>query len=60
MNAHVDENGKLEDTYVEEGDALLAEAAVKAVSQWQYKPYLLNEIPAQLEGMVVVNFRLHY
>ena len=59
MSVHVDENGRLEDIYVEEGAPLLAQAAVKAVSQWEYKPYLWNGVPAKLESMVVVHFQLH-
>lgn len=59
MLVHVGQNGELEDIYVQEGNPVLAKAAVAAVSQWTYKPYQLNGSPAKLESMVIVNFQLH-
>lgn len=59
MLVNVDQRGEIEDIYVEEGDPVLAKAAVDAVSQWHYKPYLLNGSPTKLESMVIVNFQLH-
>ena len=56
---HVDQSGMIEDIYVEEGNPVLAKAAVEAVSQWHYTPYLLSGAPAKLESMVIVNFQLH-
>ena len=33
-------------------------AAVRAVKQWKYKPYLLNGVPVCAEMYVTVNFAL--
>ena len=33
-------------------------AAIEAVKQWRYKPYLLNGEPVAVDTQVVVNFTL--
>jgi TonB family protein len=40
------------------GDPQLARAAIEAVRQWKYKPYLLNGEPVEIETQVTVNFKL--
>ena len=40
------------------GHPLLAPAAIDAVKQWKYKPYLLNETPVEVETQVHMNFTL--
>ncbi len=40
VKAMVDENGKVSSAQVVDGNAALAEAAVTAVKQWRYRPYL--------------------
>ena len=40
------------------GPALLVDAALEAVKQWQYQPVLLNGKPAQVITTVDVNFQL--
>lgn len=37
----------------------LADAAIESVRQWQYKPYLLNGQPTEVETTVQLNFTLH-
>jgi TonB family protein len=37
----------------------LAESAVDAVSKWEYKPYLLNGEPVEVDTLVEVTFSLH-
>jgi protein TonB len=37
---------------------MLATAAIDAVKQWRYKPYLLNGQPVEAETTVTVTFRL--
>jgi protein TonB len=38
------------------GDPLFAAAAMDAVKQWKYKPYLLNGIPIEVDTEVLVSF----
>jgi len=40
------------------GPAMLAPAAIEAVKQWRYKPYLLNGDPIELDTTVEVKFTL--
>jgi TonB family protein len=56
--AHIDKNGAIKNLYVEDGNPLLIQAALKAVSRWKYKPYLLNGQPTEVETQIVVNFTL--
>jgi protein TonB len=41
-----------------EVDPELARAAVESVSQWRYRPTLLNHQPIEIATTVVVNFTL--
>ena len=38
-------------------DGLLQEPAIRAVKQWEYKPYLLDSQPIEVETRVVVKFK---
>ena len=40
------------------GPALLQQAALDAVRQWRYRPYLLNGEPVEVETTVNVEFSL--
>ena len=59
MLMHLNKLGQVQDLYVISGDPLLARAAVTAVSQWEYRPYLLNNEPVAIETQVSVHFTLH-
>jgi protein TonB len=37
---------------------MLAPAAIEAVKQWRYKPYILNGEPVPVETQITVNFTL--
>ena len=58
LPADVDENGNVEHLKRISGDSMLATAAIEAVKQWKYKPYLLNGQPVKVETQVIVNFQL--
>ena len=40
------------------GDRRLRGAAIEAVQQWHYKPYLVNGTPVDFETTVTINFTL--
>jgi protein TonB len=50
--------GDVRDIAVESGDPLLASAAINAVKQWKYRPYLMRGRPVELESYVRLNFTL--
>ena len=39
-------------------DATLTRAAMNAVSRWEYRPYLMNGVPAEVETEIVVTFSI--
>lgn len=54
----IGKNGGIAQTKVLRGDPRLTSAAVAAVKQWKYKPYLLNGQPVEVQTEVTVNFKL--
>jgi len=58
LKALIDKNGDVEELTLVSGHPLLAPAAIEAVKQWQYKPYLLNGQAVKVETQIVVNFQL--
>lgn len=58
LRAVIGKDGKVENVQPESGSPLLASAAVNAVKQWKYKPYVLDGSPVEVETTVTVNFRL--
>lgn len=56
--AVIGKDGRVQDVRVESGLAILAQAAVDAVRQWRYKPYLLNGEPVEVDSRITINFTL--
>ncbi len=48
--------GKVKEANVIYGHPLLIEAALKAVKQWIYEPYIINGVPSPIQFNVVVRF----
>jgi TonB family protein len=53
----VDENGKVEGVRLVEGNATLATAAIQAVKQWRYRPYVRDGKPQPFQTVVIVDFQ---
>jgi protein TonB len=58
LRAIISRTGTIENLTVLRGPAMLVAAAVQAVKQWRYRPYLLNGEPIEVETEVTVNFTL--
>jgi protein TonB len=58
MRALISKTGTIENLNVISGHPMLATAAVEAVRQWRYRPYLLNNEPIEVETEITVNFVL--
>ncbi|MGC2474043.1 MAG: TonB family protein [Candidatus Sulfotelmatobacter sp.] len=56
--ATISKNGDITHVKALSGDTLLTKAAVDAVKQWKYKPYLLNGEPVEIQTQVTINFKL--
>jgi protein TonB len=52
----IDSTGSVVKVRVIDGDPMLAQAAVEAVKQWKYDPYLLNGEPVDVETQAVISF----
>jgi periplasmic protein TonB len=58
LQAIISKQGTIEHLQVVSGPPMLVQAAVDAVQQWRYRPYLLNNEPVEVETQVTVNFVL--
>lgn len=58
LQATISKQGTIQDLRVISGPAMLQQAALDAVRQWRYKPYLLNNEPVEVETTVNVIFTL--
>ncbi len=58
LMAVIGKDGSVQDVRVESGLPLLAQAAIDAVKQWRYRPYLLNGEPVEVDSRITINFTL--
>lgn len=58
LNAIIDTNGQITNLQLVSGHPMLVPAALEAVKQWRYKPYLLNGQPVEVETTITVIFAL--
>src|SRR5215467_2586522 len=58
LQASISKEGAIEHLQVVSGPPLLIQAAVDAVKQWRYRPYILNGEPVEVETTVTVQFTL--
>jgi protein TonB len=54
----IDKQGNITNVNVVKGEPILADAAVEAVKQWKYKPYLLKGEPVEVETTVLIKFHM--
>jgi protein TonB len=58
LSAVIDANGQIQNLQLVSGHPMLVPAAISAVKQWRYKPYLLNGQPVEVETTITVIFTL--
>jgi len=58
LSAVISVNGEIENLQLISGHPMLVPAAITAVKQWRYKPYLLNGQPVEVETQINVIFTL--
>ena len=56
--ALISREGMIEHLQVVSGHPMLIRAALDAVKQWRYRPYVLNGDPIEVETRITVNFSL--
>lgn len=58
LQAEISKTGDIENLHVINGHPMLTNAALDAVKQWKYRPYILNGEPVEVETQITVNFTL--
>ncbi len=58
LQAVISKEGTIENLHVVKGHPMLVRAAIDAVSQWRYRPYVLNNEPVEVETQITVKFSL--
>jgi protein TonB len=58
LRAIISKSGRIENLVVVRGHPMLSAAAIDAVKQWRYRPYLLNGESIEVETEITVNFVL--
>ena len=58
LQAQISKDGSIQNLRLISGHPMLAPAAIEAVKQWKYKPYMLNGEPVEVETQITVNFTL--
>ena len=56
--ASISKAGTIDNLRAISGHPMLIPAAIEAVSQWRYRPYILNNEPIEVETQITVNFLL--
>ena len=56
LHAIIAKDGTIQSLTVISGHPMLVTAALDAVRQWRYRPYLLNHEPLEVETLITVNF----
>jgi protein TonB len=57
LQAIIARDGSIQSLKVISGQPMLASAALDAVKQWRYRPYVLNGEVVEVETLITVNFR---
>jgi len=58
LMAVIGTDGSVKDVRVESGLPILALAAIDAVKQWRYKPYMVDGEPVEVDSRITINFTL--
>jgi len=60
LRAVIGKDGRVLSVGVISGPAMLQQAAIDAVEQWVYKPYLLNNVPTEVNTTIKILFPLNF
>jgi protein TonB len=58
LAAVIGKDGRIKGLNVISGPSMLVDAAVGAVQQWRYRPYVLQGEPVEVDTTITVNFNL--
>ncbi len=58
LSAIISKTGEIQNLVLVSGHPMLVQAAIRAVQQFRYRPFLLNGEPVEVETTITVNFQL--
>jgi len=58
LMAVIGKDGSVKNVRIESGLPILAQAAMDAVKQWRYKPYMVDGEPVEVDSRITINFTL--
>lgn len=58
LTAVISQRGEIENLALVSGHPMLVPAAIDAVKQWHYRPFLLNGSPVEVETTITITFQL--
>jgi periplasmic protein TonB len=58
VKAVIGKDGIIKELEIVNGSPLLTQAAIEALKQWRYRPYLLNGEPVEVETNITVTFQI--
>ena len=58
LSAIISKTGEIQNLVLVSGHPMLVPAAIQAVKQWRYRPFLLNGEPVEVETTITVVFQL--
>ena len=58
LMAVIGTDGSVKDVRIESGLPILVQAAIDAVKQWRYKPYMVDGEPVEVDSRITINFTL--
>lgn len=60
LTAIISKTGEIQNLVLVSEHPPLVPAAIEAVKQWRYRPFLLNGEPVEVETTITVSFELFY
>jgi protein TonB len=58
LMAVIGKDGTVKDVRIENGLPILVQAAIDAVKQWRYRPYMIDGEPVEVDSRITINFTL--
>jgi periplasmic protein TonB len=58
LTANISKTGEIQNLILISGHPMLVPAAIEAVRQWRFRPFLLNGEPVEVETTITLTFQL--
>ena len=58
LTANISKTGEIQNLILISGHPMLVPAAIEAVRQWRFRPFLLNGEPVEVETTITLTFQI--